>query len=98
MDTPMYLIQPIDAGHDGNGNPLRAFIVRETYEPDNMPPDTRTTARHVGTYDEGYRGRHAVPVQYGGTPRSVWLPALLVTPAQYRDAIGAEGDGTAART
>jgi hypothetical protein len=44
-----YTIQPIDAGHDRNGNPRRLYLV------------VHTVTGKVGAFDEGYSGRHALP-------------------------------------
>jgi hypothetical protein len=61
----------LNAGHTGNGNPRRLFLV--------IDPDS---GQAVDAVDEGYEGTGAVTREYPGIKAG---PEIHTTPAEYRE-------------
>lgn len=71
LTVPRYAIQHLDAGHDVNGNPRRAFVVHDLTQ--ETPPRA---------FDEGYFGRYVLPAEV--LDDSTDLGAVKVSPKVYR--------------
>lgn len=80
----MFYAIHIKAPNDRNGNPRRAFLVYDE------------AGNHIGTVDEGYRGRGALAdlsaysKSLGADPTIRVLAAVDTTPAFYRQCIRGE--------
>lgn len=61
----------LKAGHDTNGNPRRCYVAIDL------------DGAIVGAWDEGYRGRGAVPPELGS--KAIKAPEFRTTPGEYRE-------------
>lgn len=69
------MLVKINAGHNVNGNPRRAWVQFGEY------------GEIINAWDEGYRGYMAVPEEHRDEARKA--PQIITTPAYYREALKA---------
>ena len=67
------MLVKINAGHNVNGNPRRAWVQFGEY------------VELINAWDEGYSGYAAVPAELQDEARKA--PQLIVTPAYYREVL-----------
>jgi hypothetical protein len=72
-DDNHYVIEHLTCSNDTNGNPRRAYIVREV----------SGAARRVWAFDEGYQGWGAIPIYF--INRTLIEYSTPTTPAHRRE-------------